>query len=75
MWIFDRGTIFATKVKHAKIDRFMPPEEFDRLADVARGKGFLMVSASPLSRSSYHADEDFELLKKPAEQIQQKLTV
>ncbi len=49
--------------KHAPIDRFVPPEEFDALAAIARAKGFLMVSASPLTRSSHHAGEDFARLK------------
>jgi lipoic acid synthetase len=39
------------------------PEEFDALATIARAKGFLMVSASPLTRSSHHAGEDFAALK------------
>jgi lipoic acid synthetase len=49
--------------KHAPIDRFVAPEEFEGLAAVARAKGFLMVSASPLTRSSHHAGEDFALLR------------
>ncbi|HEV2365355.1 MAG TPA: lipoyl synthase [Caulobacteraceae bacterium] len=49
--------------RHAPIDRFVPPEEFARLAALARAKGFLMVSASPLTRSSHHAGEDFARLK------------
>ena len=49
--------------KHAPIDRFVPPEEFKSLEAVARAKGFLMVSASPLTRSSYHADADFVRLR------------
>ena len=49
--------------KHAPIDRFWTPDEFDQLATIARAKGFLMVSASPLTRSSHHADADFEQLK------------
>lgn len=49
--------------KHAPIDRFVPPEEFQSLSDIARSKGFLMVSASPLTRSSYHADEDFQKMR------------
>ena len=49
--------------KHAPIDRFVPPQEFDNYATLARAKGFLMVSATPLTRSSHHADEDFEKLK------------
>ena len=49
--------------KHAPIDRFVTPDEFDSYAATARAKGFLMVSATPLTRSSHHADEDFETLK------------
>jgi lipoic acid synthetase len=49
--------------KHAKLDRFWSPEEFASLESIARAKGFLMVSASPLTRSSYHADSDFAELK------------
>ncbi len=49
--------------KHAPVDRFVSPEEFAALATIARAKGFLMVSASPLTRSSHHAGEDFARLK------------
>jgi lipoic acid synthetase len=49
--------------KHAAIDRFVPPEEFEALETIARAKGFLMVSASPLTRSSHHAGEDFARLR------------
>src|SRR5689334_224066 len=49
--------------KHARLDRFWTPEEFASLESIARAKGFLMVSASPLTRSSYHADSDFAELK------------
>ncbi len=49
--------------KHAAIDRFVTPEEFDGYATVARSKGFMMVSSTPLTRSSHHADDDFEKLK------------
>lgn len=49
--------------KHAAIDRYVSPEEFDHLGNIARAKGFLMVSSSPLTRSSYHASEDFAKLK------------
>ena len=49
--------------KHAPVARFWTPEEFKALEGIARAKGFLMVSASPLTRSSYHAGEDFERLK------------
>ena len=49
--------------KHAAIDRFWTPDEFKALEATARAKGFLMVSATPLTRSSYHADTDFAALK------------
>ncbi len=49
--------------KHAAIDRFVTPDEFKAYEEIARAKGFLMVSASPLTRSSHHAGEDFERLK------------
>ena len=49
--------------KHAPIDRFVTPDEFESYATMARAKGFLMVSATPLTRSSHHADEDFAKLK------------
>jgi lipoic acid synthetase len=49
--------------KHAAVDRFVPPEEFKAYEAIARAKGFLMVSASPLTRSSHHAGEDFAKLQ------------
>jgi lipoic acid synthetase len=49
--------------KHAPIDRFVTPEEFEGYEAIARAKGFLMVSSSPLTRSSHHAGEDFERLR------------
>jgi lipoic acid synthetase len=49
--------------KHHEVVRFMPPEEFGQLASVANAKGFLLVSASPLTRSSHHAGEDFARLR------------
>jgi lipoic acid synthetase len=49
--------------KHHPVVRFMPPDEFKSLETVAYAKGFLMVSASPLTRSSHHAGEDFAKLK------------
>ena len=49
--------------KHAPVDRFVPPDEFKAYESIARAKGFLMVSASPLTRSSHHAGEDFARLK------------
>jgi lipoic acid synthetase len=49
--------------KHAPVDRFVPPEEFGSYAEMARGKGFLLVASTPLTRSSYHAGDDFERLR------------
>ncbi len=49
--------------KHAAIDRFVTPEEFAGYESIARSKRFLMVSSSPLTRSSHHAGEDFERLR------------
>jgi lipoic acid synthetase len=49
--------------KHAAIDRFVEPAEFQALEAIARAKGFLMVSSSPLTRSSHHAGEDFAKLQ------------
>jgi lipoyl synthase len=43
--------------------RFVPPDEFEALKTIAYSKGFLMVSASPLTRSSHHAGDDFARLK------------
>ena len=49
--------------KHAAVDRFVTPDEFKGYETIARAKGFLMVSASPLTRSSYHAGDDFARLR------------
>jgi len=49
--------------RHAAIDRFVTPDEFKALEAIARAKGFLMVSSSPLTRSSHHAGEDFARLR------------
>jgi len=49
--------------KHHEVVRFVPPDEFKALETIAYAKGFLMVSASPLTRSSHHAGEDFARLK------------
>jgi lipoic acid synthetase len=53
------GQYLQPTKKHAKLERFWSPEEFKGLEAIAKAKGFLMVSASPLTRSSYHADADF----------------
>jgi lipoic acid synthetase len=57
------GQYLQPTPKHHPIDRFWTPDEFAGLAASARAKGFLMVSASPLTRSSYHAGEDFAALR------------
>jgi len=57
------GQYLQPTVKHAPVDRFVTPDEFASYAAAARAKGFLMVSASPLTRSSYHAGEDFIRLR------------
>ena len=49
--------------KHVAVERFVPPEEFKALEQTAYAKGFLMVSSSPLTRSSHHAGEDFARLR------------
>ena len=58
------GQYLQPTVKHHPIDRYYNPQEFKELENIAKSKGFLMVSSSPLTRSSYHADEDFNKLKK-----------
>ena len=57
------GQYLQPTVKHAAVDRFVTPDEFADYAALARGKGFLLVSATPLTRSSYHADADFAALR------------
>lgn len=57
------GQYLQPSRKHAPIDRFVPPEEFKALEQIAYAKGFLLVSASPLTRSSHHAGEDFARLR------------
>lgn len=57
------GQYLQPTPKHAPVDRFVTPEEFETYERIARGKGFLMVSAKPLTRSSYLAGDDFEKLR------------
>jgi lipoic acid synthetase len=57
------GQYLQPTPKHHRIARFVTPEEFEAYAKAAWGKGFLMVSATPLTRSSYHAGEDFARLR------------
>ena len=53
--------------KHAKLEKFVSPEEFELYKKISYSKGFLMVSSSPLTRSSYHASDDFIKLLKARE--------
>ena len=57
------GQYLQPSLKHAAVARYVPPAEFEELASMARAKGFLLVSATPLTRSSYHADADFAALR------------
>jgi lipoic acid synthetase len=57
------GQYLQPTPKHHAVDRFVTPEEFESYKSVALGKGFLLVSSSPLTRSSYHADRDFAALR------------
>jgi lipoic acid synthetase len=57
------GQYLQPSRKHAPIERYVPPEEFASLETIARAKGFLMVAASPLTRSSHHAGADFARLR------------
>ncbi len=57
------GQYLQPTPKHHAVDRFVPPDEFAAYRKAAYGKGFLMVSATPLTRSSYHAGEDFARLR------------
>jgi lipoic acid synthetase len=57
------GQYLQPTPKHHAIDRFVTPEDFKAYETAASNKGFLLVSASPLTRSSYHADEDFARLR------------
>jgi lipoic acid synthetase len=57
------GQYLQPTKKHAALQRYWTPEEFAGLEQIARAKGFLMVSASPLTRSSYHADADFATMQ------------
>jgi lipoic acid synthetase len=57
------GQYLQPTLRHIAVARWVLPAEFDRYAEAARQKGFLLASASPLTRSSYHADADFERLR------------
>ena len=57
------GQYLQPSVKHFPLSRYYHPDEFKELYDIAKNKGFLLVSSSPLTRSSYHADADFKKLQ------------
>ena len=57
------GQYLQPTPRHAKVAEFVTPKAFDAYAGIARAKGFLLVASSPLTRSSYHAGDDFERLR------------
>jgi len=63
------GQYLQPTIKHHAIDRFVTPDEFKTYEAMAYGKGFLMVSSSPLTRSSYHAGDDFRRLRAARETL------
>ena len=58
------GQYLQPSTKHHPLQRYVRPDEFEELKKIAESKGFLVVASSPLTRSSYHADEDFSKMKK-----------
>ena len=64
------GQYLQPTEKHAKLEKFITPQEFDSYRRIAYAKGFPMVSSSPLTRSSYHASDDFKKLKIAREVLQ-----
>ncbi len=58
-----RGERLQPTPKHAVVDRFVEPAIFAQFAKIGAGKGFLLMSSTPLTRSSYHADADFAALQ------------
>ena len=65
------GQYLQPSPKHYPLNRYLHPDEFDEFKQIALAKGFLLVSSSPLTRSSYHADEDFLKIKKLREKKSQ----
>jgi lipoic acid synthetase len=57
------GQYLQPTPKHAKVEEFVTPQAFGAYGAIARAKGFLQVAASPLTRSSYHAGEDFAAMR------------
>ena len=58
------GQYLQPSPKHYPLQRYVHPDEFEEFKQIALSKGFLIVASSPLTRSSYHADEDFFKMKK-----------
>ena len=72
------GQYLQPSPKHHPLEKYYHPDEFKEFGEIAKSKGFLLVSSTPLTRSSYHADEDFKKLKTQrltlnAESISQKI--
>ena len=65
------GQYLQPSTKHYPLNRYVHPDEFHEFKEIALSKGFLIVSSSPLTRSSYHADEDFSKMKKLREKESQ----
>jgi len=65
------GQYLQPSVKHYPLKRYIHPDEFQEFKELALSKGFLIVASSPLTRSSYHADEDFSEMKKLREKQSQ----
>ncbi len=63
------GQYLQPSVRHFPLNRYYHPDEFEDLEKIAKAKGFLLVSSAPLTRSSYHADEDFDRLRKNRDKI------
>ena len=62
------GQYLQPTERHAPVERFVTPDEFDEYRRLGRAKGFLLVASTPLTRSSYHADRDFERLRQARRQ-------
>ena len=65
------GQYLQPSIKHYPLARYVQPEEYEELKTIAESKGFLIVASSPLTRSSYHADENFSKMKKLREKQSQ----
>jgi lipoic acid synthetase len=66
------GQYLQPTPKHAKVIDFVTPKAFDAYGAIARAKGFLQVASSPLTRSSYHAGDDFKALRAKREQLNRR---